>query len=72
METLFVVVFVGLFLASGVVTGLKGKPWLLLLGLVIGWCWIFGSLRIAKPQSWWARRFYDESKLMQSRMRFGT
>jgi hypothetical protein len=61
-----------LFLASGVVTGLKGKPWLLLLGLVVGWCWIFGSLRIAKPQSWWARRFYDESKLMQSRMRFGT
>ena len=72
METLFVVLFVGLFLASGVVTGLKGKPWLLLLGLVIGWCWIFGSLRIAKPQSWWARRFYDESKLMESRMRFGT
>jgi hypothetical protein len=72
METLFVVLFAGLFLASGVVTGLKGKPWLLLLGLLIGWCWIFGSLRIAKPQSWWARRFYDESKLVQSRMRFGT
>jgi hypothetical protein len=72
METLVVVLVVCVFLASGVVTGLKGKPWLLLLGLLVGWCWIFGSLRIAKPQSWWARRFYDESKLMQSRMRFSS
>jgi hypothetical protein len=70
METLLMVLVVLLFLASGVVTGLKGKPWLLLIGLLIGWCWIFGALRIAKPQSWWARRFYDRSKLMQARMRF--
>jgi len=70
VETLLILLFAGLFVAAGVVTGLKGKPWLLVIGLVIGWCWIFGSLRLAKPQSWWARRFYDSSKLSLSQMRF--
>lgn len=72
MENLFILLVAGRFIAGGVVTALKGKPWLLLLGLLIGWCWIFGSLRLAMPQSWWARTFYDSAKLNQSRMRFGT
>jgi hypothetical protein len=52
------------------VTALKGKPWLFLLGFLITWCWLFGALRLAKPQSWWARRFYDSGKLSASRIRF--
>ena len=70
MSTSVVLIIVALSIASAVVTALKGKPWLLLLGLVIGWCWIFGSLRLAKPESWWARRFYDGTKLNESRARF--
>ena len=70
MESLLILLFVGLYVAAAVVTGLKGKPWFLLLGLVVGWCWIFGSLRVEKPQSWWARRFYDSAKLSQSQVRF--
>jgi hypothetical protein len=71
VETLFLLLFVGLWIAAAVVTGLKGKPWVLLLGLLIGWCWVFGSLRLAKPQSWWARRFYDSTKMNESQLRFG-
>ena len=70
MGTPVTLIFVALFVACGVATALKGKPWLLLLGLLIGWCWIFGSLRLAKPQSWWARRFYDSAKMNESRTRF--
>ena len=72
METLVVLIIVGLSIAMGITTALKGKPWLLLLGFLIGWCWIFGSLRLAKPQSWWARRFYDSVKMNESRTRFKT
>ena len=70
METLVVLLIVGLYVAAAVVTGLKGKPWFLLLGFLIGWCWVFGSLRLAKPQSWWAQHFYDTAKLAESRLRF--
>lgn len=72
MDTFVVLIIVALYVAGAVVTALKGKPWFLLLGFLIGWCWIFGSLRLAKPQSWWARRFYDSTKLNESRMRFNT
>jgi hypothetical protein len=71
VETLVLLLIVGLHVAAAVVTALKGKPWMLLLGFLIGWCWIFGSLRLAKPQSWWARRFYDSVKMNASHARFG-
>ena len=68
----FVILFiVGVSIAAAVVTGLKGKPWLLLIGFLIGWSWVFGSLGLAKPQSWWARSFYDSVKMSESCSRFG-
>ena len=33
---------------------------------------IFSAVRLAKPSSWWAGRFYDEEKLTRARQRFGT
>ena len=60
----------GVFVVAAVVTALKGKPWFLVIGLLVGWFWVFGSLRLAKPQSWWARRFYQGLKLEQSKARF--
>jgi hypothetical protein len=61
-------------LAVVVINCLKGKVWTaigtLFLG-VIGWvCGIVGASRLAKPSSWWARRFYDESQLARSRNAF--
>jgi hypothetical protein len=49
---------------------LKGKPWLAALGLVVHICWYVGAIRLAKPDSWWARRYYDEDKLHRSQVRF--
>jgi hypothetical protein len=39
---------------------------LLVVGAVGGW---FGAARLAKPESWWARRFYDPQKLAHAERR---
>jgi hypothetical protein len=31
-----------------------------------------GALRLAKPDSWWARRRYDAEKLSRSNRRYGS
>lgn len=56
-----------LLLAAGVVTALKGKWATLVVGLLLGAVWFFGAIRLAKPNSFWARRFYDESKRERAR-----
>jgi hypothetical protein len=43
------------------VTFLKGKLKLALAGVVFPLLAMVGSVRLAKPSSWWARRFYDPS-----------
>lgn len=55
-------VYVIVLLATGVVTALKGKWLVLALGLVVWPAWILGSLRLARPSSLWARRFYGDEK----------
>ena len=72
VDNLPILLIVGLHIVAAVVTALKGKPWFFVVGFLIGWCWIFGSLRLAKPQSWWARHFYDSPKLNESQLRFGS
>jgi hypothetical protein len=52
----------GLGLAFGTVALLKHKPMTAVLGLVIPLVSLVGAIRLAKPNSWWARRFYDEDK----------
>jgi signal peptidase I len=49
-------------LVAAAVTALKAKWWTLALGVAFGLAWLFGAVRLAKPRSWWARRFYDEEK----------
>jgi signal peptidase I len=46
----------------GAVTALKGKWGMLVLGLVFWPAWVLGAIRLARPNSYWARRFYDEEK----------
>lgn len=54
------------------VTTLKGHWGLLLAGFFfLGLVWIIAALRLARPQSWWARRFYGEEKRARARARYG-
>ena len=59
-------------LAALVICVLKKKIIMAIISLVIGGGVIqtIGALRLAKPESWWARRFYDEIKLQRSRERY--
>jgi hypothetical protein len=59
-----------LLLGPATVLWLKGRSDLVLLGLcTLGLVWIVGLTRIAKPDSWWARRFYGPDKLAKARAR---
>lgn len=44
-----------------------------LIGLVLpGIVWIIAAFRLARPSSWWARRFYGTEKMQRAENRFGT
>lgn len=60
-------------LGFSVLTMLKGKPLMGLISLFLPALAIIGSIRLAKPDSPWARWKYREgsSKLARSRQRFG-
>ena len=52
----------------GVATALKGR-WTLLLAafcLIFPLLW-YGAVAPAHPESWWARRFYDEAQMARAR-----
>ena len=52
---------------------MKGKWWFVLLSIFVPMFFIaifIGAIRLAKPTSFWARRFYDREKLEQSVQRF--
>lgn len=50
---------------------LKGKLATGLLGLPLPFFAFVGAIRLGKPSSFWARRFYGEKKLAASEKRFG-
>ncbi len=54
--------------ACAVVTLLKGK-WLsgiVVVVLSVGLLLPVTAIRLGKPESWWARRFYDDAKLRRA------
>lgn len=57
------------FVLAGI-SFLKGRIFLGVLALLIPFLGLWGTLRIAKPQSPWARRFYGEQKLEKARRRY--
>jgi hypothetical protein len=61
-----------LIVAPITVTVLK-RHWLLLAAgwLTIGLVWWIACFRLARPRSWWARRFYGAEKLARARKRHG-
>jgi hypothetical protein len=54
------------------ITGLKGKYGYLAVGVFIHVLWWIGAIRLAKPDSVWARRFYAPDKLDRAYVRFPT
>lgn len=59
-------VSVAVLLVAGVVTALKGKWGTLVVGL-FSFAWLFGAVRLARPDSFWDRRFYDEPQRQRAR-----
>ena len=64
--------WVVLVVAPLIITALK-RHWLLFAAgwLTVGIVWWIASLRLARPESWWARRFYGSDKLVRARQRYG-
>ncbi|WP_230313529.1 hypothetical protein [Nakamurella alba] len=60
-------------LALSVICLLKGKVMTGVIGVVFSPLTLVGTLRLAKPTSWWARRFYPPGsrRMRRSRRRFG-
>jgi hypothetical protein len=68
----YVIVWVALIVTPGIVTWLKGRPDFVAAGLLVGGIvWAISCWRLAKPWSWWARRFYGPEKLERARLRYG-
>lgn len=57
-------------LACAAVTFLKHKIFVGIFGVFIPLIAFIGAVRLAKPHSRWARRFYGEAKLGQAKKRF--
>ncbi len=68
-----VALFGVLIVVPGTVTLLKGQRGLFLAGLLFGGIvWWITALRLGRPGSWWARRFYDTDKLARAQERYGS
>jgi hypothetical protein len=62
----------GLFsLTQATICLLKGKPVTAVVGLFFGVVGLIGAIRLATPQSWWARR-YDDAKRDRAAARFAS
>jgi hypothetical protein len=64
------------YIVSLVISGLKGKPFFVAIGILtlpmpaFSFLPIMGAIRMAKPNSKWARKYYDVEKMRIARTRF--
>jgi hypothetical protein len=68
-EAFGLIVIAGL-LAVAVICAMKGKWAFFALGWFSGIFWIIGASRLAKPNSYWARRRYGELEMAEAERRF--
>ena len=66
----FAMIVVVVHISYTIICMLKGKIPTGLIGLVISIVSLVGAIRLAKPSSYWAKRFYDEKKLAKAEARF--
>jgi hypothetical protein len=67
-----IALWLALVVGPAAVTALKGQ-WLLFVAglLTVGFVWWIAAFRLARPGSWWVRRFYDGDKLARAERRYG-
>jgi len=67
-----IVLWGALIVAPATITALKGQ-WLLFAAgwITLGLVWWIAALRLGRPGSWWARRFYGPDKLTRAESRYG-
>jgi hypothetical protein len=54
------------------ITWSKGQRAAFFLGFcLLGMVWVVAACRLARPSSWWARRFYGPEKMQRALNRFG-
>lgn len=63
-------ILIGGLLTAAVVCAMKGKWVFFAFGWFSGVWWIVGAMRLAKPQSRWAKRRYGDVDLERARERF--
>jgi hypothetical protein len=61
---------IGLLLVLGVICAMKGKWVFSVVGFFSGIFWIIGASRLAKPNSFWARRWYEGVEIAEAERRF--
>lgn len=67
-----VLVYVLLAVLPGAVTLLKGQRLIFVVGLLLGGIlWIVSAFRLARPSSWWSKRYYRGRKLERAVRRYG-
>lgn len=66
-----IAITIALGLVPSIICWLKGKRRWAIIGFFSAWH-VVAAFRLAKPESWWARRFYDDGKLDESRARFAS
>lgn len=69
MTTVALLLAVLTWIAAGAITLLKRKWGSLAVGLFFVPVWIVAALRLARPDSWWARRFYSKQRRERARRR---
>lgn len=67
---LFALSILALWTVCPIISAMKGKYGMVVLGFLVHPCWAFGAIRLAKPDSYWARRFYGPDKMNLAKIRF--
>jgi hypothetical protein len=70
-ELLYLIALWALCLSPAVVTALKGHLVFFAAGfLTVGVVWFIAAVRLARPNSPWAQRWYDDEKMRRSLERY--
>jgi hypothetical protein len=68
-----VALWVILVVGPATVTGMKGQWLYLVAGFVtVGIVWWIAAFRLARPGSFWARRFYGPEKMDRAERKYGS
>jgi hypothetical protein len=70
MEVVRTIAGTGILLGTLVVCGMKGKWGFVLLGFGVPVLWVIGAVKLAKPTSWWASRYYGDVAMSESEQHF--